>query len=352
MNDRMDDLTNLGAGGWLAIAAWAALVFGGIVLLVVNRQIKKNRALKLEQVRPQVAMFMEPHAVDWHIIELVVRNFGQTAAYDVRFDFVNPPDGRRLRGQKLRRAPGGRRTRTAQRTLTSRAGAGVANGLGQLDQPRGAWRSDPFALRRDVDLLRPPAAGGRQGRVAILEQARRVRLEGDSRLGDAAAGASPGLDDVARPRQAREAEARAASRTAELLPPRHEGDAARRAPRRDRPREPRRGGGSRPLADQAGGSRVAADAPTGREPFPRGAHGPRARGTCTAERHRSSGCRSSGCRWNASRSIRRRSSTFPGSRKPSGPTVREWNPARSPTRIGRIDAKYDRLEYPHPRESR
>jgi hypothetical protein len=91
INDRLDDLTNLSSGGWLAIAAWAGLLFGCVVLLVVNRQIRKNRALKLEQVRPQVAMFMEPHAVDWHIIELVVRNFGQTAAYDVRFDFINPP---------------------------------------------------------------------------------------------------------------------------------------------------------------------------------------------------------------------------------------------------------------------
>jgi hypothetical protein len=91
INDRLDDLANLSSGSWLALAAWAALLFGGIVLLVVNRQIRKNRELKLEQVRPQVAMFMEPHAVDWHIIELVVRNFGQTAAYDVRFDFINPP---------------------------------------------------------------------------------------------------------------------------------------------------------------------------------------------------------------------------------------------------------------------
>jgi hypothetical protein len=91
ISDRWHDLINLGSGGWVAIAAWAALLFGVVVLLVVNRQIRKNRELKQEQVRPQVAMFMEPHAVDWHIIELVVRNFGQTAAYDVRFDFVNPP---------------------------------------------------------------------------------------------------------------------------------------------------------------------------------------------------------------------------------------------------------------------
>jgi hypothetical protein len=36
-------------------------------------------------------MFMEPHSADWHVIELVVRNFGQTAAYDIRFSFPNPP---------------------------------------------------------------------------------------------------------------------------------------------------------------------------------------------------------------------------------------------------------------------
>jgi hypothetical protein len=91
MKDRWHDLTNLGSGGWLAIAAWAALALGVVVLFYASRQIKKSRQLKTEQIRPQVAMFMEPHAADWHVIELVVRNFGQTAAYDVRFDFTNPP---------------------------------------------------------------------------------------------------------------------------------------------------------------------------------------------------------------------------------------------------------------------
>ena len=65
-----------GSGGWLAIAAWAALALGVVVLLYTHRQVKKNRQLKTEQVRPQVAMYMEPHAADWHVIELVVRNFG------------------------------------------------------------------------------------------------------------------------------------------------------------------------------------------------------------------------------------------------------------------------------------
>ena len=88
---RLDDLANLGSGGWLAIAAWAALTLGVVALLYINRQVKKNRQLRADQVRPQVTMFMEPHAADWHVIELVVKNFGSTAAYDIKLDFINHP---------------------------------------------------------------------------------------------------------------------------------------------------------------------------------------------------------------------------------------------------------------------
>jgi hypothetical protein len=91
MRDRWNDLTNLGSGGWLAIAAWVLAALGVAGLVFANRQLKRNRQLKTEQIRPQVAMFMEPHASDWHVIELVVRNFGQTAAHDVRFQFINAP---------------------------------------------------------------------------------------------------------------------------------------------------------------------------------------------------------------------------------------------------------------------
>lgn len=91
IRDRWNDLTNLGSGGWLAIAAWAALVFGIVVLVWASRQLKRNRQLRTEQVRPQVTMFMEPHPSDWHVIELVVRNFGRTAAHDVHFAFVDHP---------------------------------------------------------------------------------------------------------------------------------------------------------------------------------------------------------------------------------------------------------------------
>src|SRR6202008_5199076 len=75
----------------LAWAAWVAIALGVAALVFANRQINRNRRLAADQTRPHVAMLMEPHPADWHVIELVVRNFGRAAAYDIRFSFPNPP---------------------------------------------------------------------------------------------------------------------------------------------------------------------------------------------------------------------------------------------------------------------
>jgi hypothetical protein len=75
----------------LVWAAWAAIALGIVALVFTNHQIARNRRLAAEQTRPHVGMLMEPHAADWHVIELVVRNFGRTAAYDIRFSFASPP---------------------------------------------------------------------------------------------------------------------------------------------------------------------------------------------------------------------------------------------------------------------
>ena len=88
---RWHDLAGLGSGSWVAIAAWVALLLAIVLMLVINRQLNRNRQLKRDQVRPQVTMFMEPHASDWHLIQLVVRNFGQTAAHNIEFSFTEHP---------------------------------------------------------------------------------------------------------------------------------------------------------------------------------------------------------------------------------------------------------------------
>jgi hypothetical protein len=91
IHDRWHDVTRAGSGTWLASAAWVALALGVVALLYTHRQVQRSRHLAAERSRPHVAMFMEPHATDWHVIELVVRNFGKTAAYDVEFAFPYPP---------------------------------------------------------------------------------------------------------------------------------------------------------------------------------------------------------------------------------------------------------------------
>ncbi len=91
LKDRWADLSGLGSTGWLTVAAWAALTLGVGALLFTARALKRNRQLKRDELRPHVVMFMEPHPSDWHVIELVVRNYGRSAAHDIRFDFADPP---------------------------------------------------------------------------------------------------------------------------------------------------------------------------------------------------------------------------------------------------------------------
>ena len=91
INDRWHDLANLGFGPWLALGVWLAVLVGLAALIFMLRQRRQQREASLQQSRPYVAVYMEQHAADWHLIELVVRNFGQTAAYDVELDFVDPP---------------------------------------------------------------------------------------------------------------------------------------------------------------------------------------------------------------------------------------------------------------------
>ena len=88
---RWHEVAGTGSATWLAWAVWALLALGVIALIYANVQIRRNRRHALDEIRPHVNMFMEPHAADWHVIELVVRNFGKTSAYDISFTFPHPP---------------------------------------------------------------------------------------------------------------------------------------------------------------------------------------------------------------------------------------------------------------------
>jgi hypothetical protein len=89
--DRASDVADMSAGAWIALASWLAVVALIAALVYAWRQYQRAQGQNAELTQPNVAMFMEPSASDWHLIELVVKNFGRTSAYGIRFEFANPP---------------------------------------------------------------------------------------------------------------------------------------------------------------------------------------------------------------------------------------------------------------------
>lgn len=84
-------VTDISATGWTALAAWVAVMVLIAALVYAWRAYQRARAQAAELLQPSVAMYMEPAANDWHLVELVVRNYGQTPAYGIRFEWAHPP---------------------------------------------------------------------------------------------------------------------------------------------------------------------------------------------------------------------------------------------------------------------
>ncbi|MHC9296557.1 hypothetical protein ACRCUN_29185 [Mycobacterium sp. LTG2003] len=89
--DRGRELASFDPGAWTALAAWVAIAVVIVALIYAWRQFLKAKERRAELTQPNVAMFMEPSSSDWHLVELVIRNYGQRPAYGLRFEFANPP---------------------------------------------------------------------------------------------------------------------------------------------------------------------------------------------------------------------------------------------------------------------
>ncbi len=87
LGDRGRDIADVSPGAWTALAAWLAVVVAIAASLYVHRQVEQAKQQSAALTQPNVAMFMEPSAQDWHLVELVVKNFGRKPAFGIRFDF-------------------------------------------------------------------------------------------------------------------------------------------------------------------------------------------------------------------------------------------------------------------------
>lgn len=75
---------------WLTfVVAAVALVYAAVQVGEAKRSRQQARELEIERVQPYVVAYMEPSAATNLAIDLVVKNYGQTAARDVRFS-VDP----------------------------------------------------------------------------------------------------------------------------------------------------------------------------------------------------------------------------------------------------------------------
>lgn len=84
-------VTDVSATGWMAVAAWVAVVVLIVAFVYAWRAYQRAKLQNEELQQPNVAMYMEPAANDWHLVELVVKNFGRTPAFGIRFEFAHPP---------------------------------------------------------------------------------------------------------------------------------------------------------------------------------------------------------------------------------------------------------------------
>jgi hypothetical protein len=70
---------------WSAIAAWLTAGVAIAAGVVAIGQLSEARRLRKEQAQPYVAIFMETKPeVDERFVDLVIKNFGKTAAFNVR----------------------------------------------------------------------------------------------------------------------------------------------------------------------------------------------------------------------------------------------------------------------------
>ncbi|WP_166906166.1 hypothetical protein [Mycobacterium sp. DL440] len=81
MTDAWTALATLAQVGTVGVAGWA--------LIYARGQVKEARETRERVAQPEVVVFIERDPQNWHYMDLVVKNFGQTTAYNIRIEL--PP---------------------------------------------------------------------------------------------------------------------------------------------------------------------------------------------------------------------------------------------------------------------
>jgi hypothetical protein len=69
---------------WTALAAWVAVAIAGGTAVIALQQMFEARRLRIDQAQPQIVAYLEQDPDMPDVIEIVIGNFGTTAARDVK----------------------------------------------------------------------------------------------------------------------------------------------------------------------------------------------------------------------------------------------------------------------------
>jgi hypothetical protein len=87
--------------GWAAAAGWVTAAIALTAGLAALAQLREAQQLRAEQSQPYVAVFMEQSRPNAQFIDLIVRNFGATAAIDVEVSIDPAPTQAVMDGDPL-----------------------------------------------------------------------------------------------------------------------------------------------------------------------------------------------------------------------------------------------------------
>ena len=71
------------ADAWAALAQWLTVVVAGWALIYARGQVKEARDTRERVAQPEVVVFVDHHRIRRYV-DLVIKNFGQTTAYNIR----------------------------------------------------------------------------------------------------------------------------------------------------------------------------------------------------------------------------------------------------------------------------
>ena len=91
-------LWHVSNGAWSATAAWVGLLLAVLAARFAWSQFREARRTRDEQAQPYVAIYMEPTEAAQNAVDLIIKNFGATAAREIEIT-IEPPLNSSINGE-------------------------------------------------------------------------------------------------------------------------------------------------------------------------------------------------------------------------------------------------------------